>query len=97
MNSSFWLPNLHSDIVSANREEFEKSKFTKNKGEYYHCPYFYRKTAFCIGGQFPNQTLQHSIDTSNIQKTTVANNNCEKTYLGTVKMMEAKCEVIVIV
>ena len=40
---------------------------------------------------------QHTIDTSNIQKTTVANKylseNHEKTNLGTVKMMEAKCEV----
>ena len=39
-------------------------------------------------------------DTSNIQKTTIANNNHsedpEKTNLGPVKMMEAKCEVIVI-
>ena len=43
---------------------------------------------------------QHIYDTSNIQKTTFANNNLsedtEKTNSGTVKMMEAKCEVIVI-
>ena len=43
---------------------------------------------------------QHINDTSYIQKTTIANNNLsedpEKTNLGTVKMMEAKCEDIVI-
>ena len=43
---------------------------------------------------------QHTNDTSNIQRTTFANTNLsedpEKTNLGTVKMMEAKCEVIVI-
>ena len=44
---------------------------------------------------------QHINDTSNIQRTTFANNNLsedpEKTNIGTVKMMEAKCEVIVII
>ena len=49
----FWLPNLHSDKLSAKCEEFETRKFTKNKDEVYHCPYFYQKTAFCIGRQFP--------------------------------------------
>ena len=44
---------------------------------------------------------QHINNTSNIQRTTFANNypseDPEKTNLGTVKMMEAKCEVIVII
>ena len=44
---------------------------------------------------------QHINDTSNIQRTTFANSNAsedpEKTNIGTVKMMEAKCEVIVII
>jgi len=44
---------------------------------------------------------QHINNTSNIQRTTFANNNLsedpEKTNIGTVKMMEAKCEVIVII
>ena len=41
---------------------------------------------------------QHINDTSNIQITTFANNNLsedpEKTNIGTVKMMEAKCELL---
>ena len=44
---------------------------------------------------------QHINDTSNIHRTTFANNNLsedpKKTNLGTVKMMEAKCEVIEII
>ena len=43
---------------------------------------------------------QHINDTSNIKRTTFANNNLsedpEKTNIGTVKMMEAKCEVVII-
>ena len=52
--------------------------------------------------QEPNYICeQHIINTSNIQRTTFAKNylseDPEKTNVGTVKMMEAKCEVIVII
>ena len=41
----------------------------KKQSEYYHCPYFYQKTAFCIGRQFPRNKLhlrRTFNDTSNI-------------------------------
>ena len=49
------------------------------------------KPKHCIG-QFPNQKFDvYTNDTSNIQKTTIANTNfsedAEKTDLGTVKMV----------
>ena len=79
MYTSFWLPNLHSDTVSANHEEFEKSKFTKNRSEYYHCPYFYQIDFLHRPSISKKQTSyifeQHINDTSNIQRTTFANNN----------------------
>ena len=95
---------MHLDIDSANCKEFEKSKFTKNRGEYYHSLYFYQKplSASAVNFQETNYICeQHSNDTSNIQRTTFANNNLsedpERKYIGTVKMMKAKCEVIVII
>ena len=100
MYTSFWLPNLHSDTVSTNREEFEINKFTKNRSEYYHTFTKNPLSALAVNFQEMNYICkQHINDTSNIQITTFVNNNLsedpEKTNLGTVKMMEAKCEVIV--
>ena len=62
------------------------------KTRFLHRPSISKKQSICE---------QHFNDTSNIQRTTFANNNLsedpEKTNIGTVKMMEAKCEVIVII
>ena len=59
-------------------------------------------SASAVNFQETNYICKHHINhTSNIQRTRFANNNLsedpEKTNIGTVKMMEAKCEVIVII
>ena len=100
----FWLPNLRSDTVSGNREEFEKSKFTKNRSEYYHCLYFYRKPRFLHRPSSSKKQTTSANNTSIPPAIYPENHICkvlsedpEKTNIGTVKMMEAKCEVIVII
>ena len=95
---------MRSDTVSGNREEFEKSKFTKT-GVNITIVYNFTEnpiSASAVKFQEPNYICeQHIINTSNIQRTTFAKNylseDPEKTNIGTVKMMEAKCEVIVII
>ena len=60
------------------------------------------KPAFCIGRQVPRNKIHlqttHQYHQQYIQRTTFAKSeDPEKTNIGTVKMMEAKCEVFVII
>jgi len=92
---------LRSDTVSGNREEFEKSKFTKT-GVNITIVYTFTENPLSASAVKSQETKyiceQHINTTSNIQRTTFAKSeDPEKTNIGTVKMMEAKCEVIVII
>ena len=82
---------LNLDIVSMNCNEND------------HCPYFLPKLHIASAINFQTKYLickQHINDTSNIQKTMIANNKLSEdpaeTNFGTVKMMETKSEGIVI-
>ena len=101
--SFFGFPILRSDTVSRNCEEFEKSKFTKTG---VNITIFYTFTenplsASAIKSQETKYICkQHINTTSNVsmERTTFAKSeDPEKTNIGTAKMMEAKCEVIVII
>ena len=76
--SFFGFPILRLDTVSGNREEFEKSKFTKT-GVNITIVYTFTKnplSALAIKFQETNYICeQHINDTSNIQRTTFANFN----------------------
>ena len=91
---------MSSDTDSGNREEFdhEESKFTKT-GVNITIVYTFTEnplSASAVKFQETNYICeQHINNTSNIQRTTFAKNqDPEKTNIGTVKMMEAKCHTV---
>ena len=98
----FWLPNFAFGYSQRQSRRVWEKQIYKNRSEYYHCLYFYRKPAFCIGRQIPRNKKHlrttHQYHQQYIQRTTFAKSkDPEKTNIDTVKMMEAKCEVIVII
>ena len=93
----FGFPILRSDTVSGNREEFEKSKFTKT-GVNITIVYTFTENPLSASAVKSQETKyiceQHINTTSNIsmERTTFAKSeDPEKTNTCTVKMMEAKC------
>ena len=94
--SFFGFPILRSDTVSGNREEFEKSKFTKT-GVNITIVYTFTENPLSASAVKSQETKyiceQHINTTSNIsmERTTFAKSeDPEKTNTCTVKMMEAK-------
>ena len=89
-----------SDIFSADNEEFEKNKITKNKGECYNCRYILPIPIYCIGRhlQKPRICEHYKIDPNNIQQNSIAEisrkKNSEKTDIVSVKMVEDHWEAI---
>jgi len=47
----FWLPNFAFGYSQRQSRRVWEKQIYKNRSEYYHCLYFYRKPAFCIGHQ----------------------------------------------
>ena len=99
-NSFFGFPILRSDKVSGNREEFEKSKFTKT-GVNITIVYTFTENPLSASAVKSQETKyiceQHINTTSNIsmERTTFAKSeDPEKTNTCTVKMMEAKCHTV---
>lgn len=87
-----------SHMFSANNEEFEKNKITKNRGECYHCRYILPIPIYCIGRHLQKpricehyKTIQYpaKLDCWDFQKQFP-----EKTDVGSVKMVEDHCEAI---
>ena len=93
----FWLPNFafgYSHDQWQSRRVWEKQIY-KNRSEYYHCLYFYRKPAFCIGRQVQETKYlrtTHQYHQQYIHGETIfaKSEDPEKTNTCTVKMMEAK-------
>jgi len=98
----FWLPNFAFGYSQRQSRRVWEKQIYKNRSEYYHCLYFYRKPAFCIGRQVQETKYlrtTHQYHQQYIHGETIfaKSEDPEKTNVGTVKMMEAKCEVIVII
>ena len=77
MYTSFWLPNFHLDIVGANSEPFENN-LQKTRVNITIVHTFTKKLLSASAVNFQTKHYiceQHINDTSNIQKTTIANNN----------------------
>jgi len=95
----FGFPILRSETVSGNREEFEKSKFTKTGVNITIVYTFTENLLSALAVMIKSQETkyiceQHINTTSNIsmERTTFAKSeDPEKTNTCTVKMMEAKC------
>ena len=101
--SFFGFAILRSDTVSGNREEFEKSKFTKT-GVNITIVYTFTETRF-LHRPSSSKKQTTSANNTSIPPAIYPENHIfkelsedpEKTNVGTVKMMEAKCEVILII
>ena len=98
----FGFPILRSNTVSGNREEFEKSKFTKTGVNItISIVYTFTENPLSASAVKSQETKyiceQHINTTSNIsmERTTFAKSeDPEKTNTCTVKMMEAKCHTV---
>ena len=53
----FWLPNFAFGYSQRQSRRVWEKQIYKNRSEYYHCLYFYRKPAFCIGRQVPRNKI----------------------------------------
>ena len=90
---------MRSETVSGNREEFEKSKFTKTGVNITIVYTFTEKPAFCIGRQVQETKYlrtTHQYHQQYIHRETIfaKSEDPEKTNTCTVKMMEAKCHTV---
>ena len=96
----FWLLNFAFGYSQWQSQRVWEKQIYKNRSEYYHCLYFYRKPAFCIGRQVPRNKIHlrttHQYHQQYIHGETIfaKSEDPEKTNTGTVKMMEAKCHTV---